>query len=67
MIALYLFFGPIVLLLLYIGFDRLAEKVPAPPQAGLRDSMKKKEALWTGQDAESFLEKKRGGKKVDHC
>ena len=59
MVAIYLIFGPLVLLGVYIIFDRFAEYRPKPVQAKYRDLKKhkaKQASLWTSEDVEKFFQ-----------
>lgn len=58
-LGIYLIFGPLVILLIYSLFDRLAEKEgrrnPAKKDA---DYSQKDHALWSAQDVQEFLKER---------
>ncbi|MBC7357627.1 MAG: hypothetical protein H5U10_03715 [Desulfacinum sp.] len=64
MVAIYVLFGPLVLLGLYIFFDRLAEsgpEGPAPATGGNGQERRKDASLWTQGDAERYVRDRASG------
>ncbi|MFP4237466.1 MAG: hypothetical protein ACLFRQ_08000 [Desulfonatronovibrio sp.] len=59
-LAIYVLFGPIILLSIYAFFDRLAEKEGRKPVKKNETDLKTKDpALWTAQDIRHYLEEGR--------
>ena len=59
-LAIYVLFGPIILLGIYAFFDRLAEKQGRKPGKKSEADLKTKDpALWTGQDVRKYFEQDR--------
>ncbi len=55
--ALYLIFGPIILLAIYAFFDRMADKKYADTRRSGFSMTDKDPALWTARDVLQYMEK----------
>lgn len=59
-LAIYIIFGPLILLLIYSLFDRLAEKEGSSKVENKdADYSSKDPALWSAQDVQKFLKEQR--------
>ena len=59
-VAIYVIFGPVVLLAVYIIFDRLANRTPNLTLASQNSNEQEDDpALWGYEDAERYLKKRK--------
>ncbi len=61
-LVIYIILGPIVILGIYVFFDRMAEKAENTEETGIRKSVlpeDKDPALWSDRDVRLYLQRKR--------